>query len=104
MVAIILCSVVPRYVHHNEMSSFFSSILFTDIYFFGLSDLDVFVFQNKNNAADPATIPEGTLVTHKLIDGTGVSFPAMNIMALQSHPEASPSLMILIWVSNLLKR
>ncbi|XP_074281497.1 carbamoyl phosphate synthase small chain, chloroplastic [Silene latifolia] len=49
--------------------------------------------QNHNYAVDPATLPEGVEVTHvNLNDGScaGLAFPAMNIMSLQYHPEASP--------------
>uniref|UniRef100_A0A7N0TSV7 Carbamoyl phosphate synthase small chain, chloroplastic n=1 Tax=Kalanchoe fedtschenkoi TaxID=63787 RepID=A0A7N0TSV7_KALFE len=49
--------------------------------------------QNHNYAVDPATLPEGVEVTHiNLNDGTcaGLAFPAMKIMSLQYHPEASP--------------
>ena len=49
--------------------------------------------QNHNYAVDPATLPEGVEVTHiNLNDGTcaGLSFPAMNAMSIQYHPESSP--------------
>ncbi|KAM7276709.1 hypothetical protein ACFE04_018575 [Oxalis oulophora] len=49
--------------------------------------------QNHNYAVDPATLPEGTEVTHvNLNDGScaGLAYPAMKIMSLQYHPEASP--------------
>lgn len=49
--------------------------------------------QNHNYAVDPATLPEGVEVTHiNLNDGTcaGLAFPAMKVMSLQYHPEASP--------------
>ncbi|EFH38516.1 hypothetical protein ARALYDRAFT_920999 [Arabidopsis lyrata subsp. lyrata] len=49
--------------------------------------------QNHNYAVDPASLPSGVEVTHvNLNDGScaGLSFPAMNVMSLQYHPEASP--------------
>ncbi|KAI4364980.1 hypothetical protein MLD38_021009 [Melastoma candidum] len=49
--------------------------------------------QNHNYAVDPDSLPEGVEVTHiNLNDGScaGLSFPAMNLMSLQYHPEASP--------------
>ncbi|KFK36074.1 hypothetical protein AALP_AA4G074000 [Arabis alpina] len=49
--------------------------------------------QNHNYAVDPASLPEGVEVTHvNLNDGScaGLSYPAMNVMSLQYHPEASP--------------
>ncbi|GAB2219711.1 hypothetical protein Droror1_Dr00007348 [Drosera rotundifolia] len=49
--------------------------------------------QNHNYAVDPASLPDGIEVTHiNLNDGTcaGLAFPALNIMSLQYHPEASP--------------
>lgn len=49
--------------------------------------------QNHNYAVDPTTLPEGVEVTHiNLNDGTcaGLSFPAMNAMSIQYHPESSP--------------
>lgn len=49
--------------------------------------------QNHNYAVDPSSLPEGVKVTHiNLNDGScaGLSFPALNIMSLQYHPEASP--------------
>ncbi|KAF9601265.1 hypothetical protein IFM89_018375 [Coptis chinensis] len=49
--------------------------------------------QNHNFAIDPASLPEGVEVTHiNLNDGTcaGMAFPALNVMSLQYHPEASP--------------
>ncbi|KAJ0241297.1 Carbamoyl-phosphate synthase small subunit [Hirschfeldia incana] len=49
--------------------------------------------QNHNYAVDPASLPGGVEVTHvNLNDGScaGLSFPAMNVMSLQYHPEASP--------------
>lgn len=49
--------------------------------------------QNHNYAVDPTTLPEGVEVTHiNLNDGTcaGLAFPAMKVMSLQYHPEASP--------------
>ncbi|KAK6936544.1 Carbamoyl-phosphate synthase small subunit, N-terminal domain [Dillenia turbinata] len=49
--------------------------------------------QNHNYAVDPASLPEGVEVTHvNLNDGScaGLAFPAINIMSLQYHPEASP--------------
>ncbi|XP_056855795.1 carbamoyl-phosphate synthase small chain, chloroplastic isoform X2 [Raphanus sativus] len=49
--------------------------------------------QNHNYAVDPASLPGGVQVTHvNLNDGScaGLSFPAMNVMSLQYHPEASP--------------
>ncbi|KAF9593338.1 hypothetical protein IFM89_021742 [Coptis chinensis] len=49
--------------------------------------------QNHNYAVDPASLPEGVEVTHvNLNDGScaGLAFPALNIMSLQYHPEASP--------------
>lgn len=60
-------------------------------------DLDWFYlygfWQNHNYAVDPASLPSGVEVTHvNLNDGScaGLSFPAMNVMSLQYHPEASP--------------
>lgn len=50
-------------------------------------------WQNHNYAVDPASLPGGVEVTHvNLNDGScaGLSFPAMNVMSLQYHPEASP--------------
>ncbi|KAF8377167.1 hypothetical protein HHK36_030540 [Tetracentron sinense] len=49
--------------------------------------------QNHNYAVDPASLPGGVEVTHvNLNDGScaGLAFPALNIMSLQYHPEASP--------------
>ncbi|KAK9285195.1 hypothetical protein L1049_024383 [Liquidambar formosana] len=49
--------------------------------------------QNHNYAVDPESLPPGVEVTHvNLNDGScaGLAFPAMNIMSLQYHPEASP--------------
>uniref|UniRef100_A0A1J3JCB1 carbamoyl-phosphate synthase (glutamine-hydrolyzing) n=1 Tax=Noccaea caerulescens TaxID=107243 RepID=A0A1J3JCB1_NOCCA len=49
--------------------------------------------QNHNYAVDPATLPGGVEVTHvNLNDGScaGLSYPSMNVMSLQYHPEASP--------------
>ncbi|CAF2139099.1 unnamed protein product [Brassica rapa] len=49
--------------------------------------------QNHNYAVDPASLPGGVEVTHvNLNDGScaGLSYPAMNVMSLQYHPEASP--------------
>lgn len=49
--------------------------------------------QNHNYAVDPQSLPEGVQVTHiNLNDGScaGLAFPALNIMSLQYHPEASP--------------
>ncbi|KAJ6347916.1 hypothetical protein OIU76_004414 [Salix suchowensis] len=49
--------------------------------------------QNHNYAVDPASLPEGVEVTHvNLNDGScaGLAFPALNVMSLQYHPEASP--------------
>ncbi|XVE86594.1 hypothetical protein DITRI_Ditri18aG0046000 [Diplodiscus trichospermus] len=49
--------------------------------------------QNHNYAVDPASLPEGVKVTHvNLNDGScaGLAYPALNIMSLQYHPEASP--------------
>ncbi|WCJ31113.1 Carbamoyl-phosphate synthase small chain [Euphorbia peplus] len=49
--------------------------------------------QNHNYAVDPASLPEGVEVTHiNLNDGScaGLAYPALNIMFLQYHPEASP--------------
>lgn len=49
--------------------------------------------QNHNYAVDPASLPDGVEVTHvNLNDGScaGLAFPALNIMSLQYHPEASP--------------
>ncbi|XP_022750971.1 carbamoyl-phosphate synthase small chain, chloroplastic-like isoform X1 [Durio zibethinus] len=49
--------------------------------------------QNHNYAVDPASLPEGVEVTHvNLNDGScaGLAYPALNIMSLQYHPEASP--------------
>lgn len=49
--------------------------------------------QNHNYAVDPESLPEGVQVTHiNLNDGScaGLAFPALNVMSLQYHPEASP--------------
>ncbi|KAI3866022.1 hypothetical protein MKW92_028628 [Papaver armeniacum] len=49
--------------------------------------------QNHNYAVDPESLPEGVQVTHiNLNDDScaGLAFPALNIMSLQYHPEASP--------------
>ncbi|XWS33199.1 hypothetical protein CRYUN_Cryun22dG0058800 [Craigia yunnanensis] len=49
--------------------------------------------QNHNYAVDPASLPDGVEVTHvNLNDGScaGLAYPALNIMSLQYHPEASP--------------
>ncbi|KAK2654240.1 hypothetical protein Ddye_014096 [Dipteronia dyeriana] len=49
--------------------------------------------QNHNYAVDPITLPKGVEVTHvNLNDGTcaGLTYPALNVMSLQYHPEASP--------------
>ncbi|ESR33776.1 hypothetical protein KPL70_026317 [Citrus sinensis] len=49
--------------------------------------------QNHNYAVDPATLPKGVEVTHiNLNDGTcaGLAYPALNVMSLQYHLEASP--------------
>ncbi|KAH1079928.1 hypothetical protein J1N35_019689 [Gossypium stocksii] len=49
--------------------------------------------QNHNYAVDPASLPEGVEVTHvNLNDGScaGLAYPALSIMSLQYHPEASP--------------
>ncbi|MBA0735270.1 hypothetical protein Gogos_019134 [Gossypium gossypioides] len=49
--------------------------------------------QNHNYAVDPASLPEGVEVTHvNLNDGScaGLAYPALNVMSLQYHPEASP--------------
>ncbi|XP_061950580.1 carbamoyl-phosphate synthase small chain, chloroplastic-like [Populus nigra] len=49
--------------------------------------------QNHNYAVDPASLPKGVEVTHiNLNDGScaGLAFPALNVMSLQYHPEASP--------------
>ncbi|CAM8912409.1 unnamed protein product [Rhodiola kirilowii] len=49
--------------------------------------------QNHNYAVDPTTLPKGVEVTHiNLNDGTcaGLAFPAMKLMSIQYHPEASP--------------
>lgn len=49
--------------------------------------------QNHNYAVDPASLPEGVEVTHiNLNDGScaGLAFPALKLMSLQYHPEASP--------------
>ncbi|CAN7040335.1 hypothetical protein BRARA_B01864 [Brassica rapa] len=49
--------------------------------------------QNHNYAVDPASLPGGVEETHvNLNDGScaGLSYPAMNVMSLQYHPEASP--------------
>lgn len=51
------------------------------------------ILQNHNYAVDPASLPEGVEVTHiNLNDGScaGLAYPALNIMSLQYHPEASP--------------
>ncbi|CAI0428414.1 unnamed protein product [Linum tenue] len=49
--------------------------------------------QNHNYAVDPASLPQGVEVTHvNLNDGScaGLAFPALKVMSLQYHPEASP--------------
>lgn len=49
--------------------------------------------QNHNFAVDPGSLPEGVEVTHiNLNDGScaGLAYPALRIMSLQYHPEASP--------------
>ncbi|KAI4371633.1 hypothetical protein MLD38_009960 [Melastoma candidum] len=49
--------------------------------------------QNHNYAVDPDSLPEGVEVTHiNLNNGScaRLAFPAMNLMSLQYHPEASP--------------
>ncbi|KAL5709066.1 carbamoyl-phosphate synthase (glutamine-hydrolyzing) [Ranunculus cassubicifolius] len=49
--------------------------------------------QNHNYAVDPESLPEGVEITHvNLNDGScaGLAFPALNVMSLQYHPEASP--------------
>ncbi|KAJ7553272.1 hypothetical protein O6H91_06G090500 [Diphasiastrum complanatum] len=49
--------------------------------------------QNHNYAVDIASLPEGVEVTHiNLNDGTcaGLTIPAMKVMSIQYHPEASP--------------
>ncbi|PIA54285.1 hypothetical protein AQUCO_00900674v1 [Aquilegia coerulea] len=49
--------------------------------------------QNHNYAVDPVSLPEGIEVTHvNLNDGScaGLAFPALSVMSLQYHPEASP--------------
>ncbi|XVF14972.1 hypothetical protein REPUB_Repub09cG0107600 [Reevesia pubescens] len=51
--------------------------------------------QNHNYAVDPASLPEGLEATHiNLNDGScaglAAAYPALNIMSLQYHPEASP--------------
>ncbi|TYH99415.1 hypothetical protein ES332_A11G064800v1 [Gossypium tomentosum] len=49
--------------------------------------------QNHNYAVDPASLREGVEVTHvNLNDGScaGLAYPALSIMSLQYHPEASP--------------
>ncbi|CAI0554825.1 unnamed protein product [Linum tenue] len=49
--------------------------------------------QNHNYAVDPTSLPEGVEVTHvNLNDGScaGLAFPALKVMSLQYHPEASP--------------
>ncbi|XP_042476343.1 carbamoyl-phosphate synthase small chain, chloroplastic-like isoform X4 [Macadamia integrifolia] len=48
---------------------------------------------NHNYAVDHASLPEGVEVTHvNLNDGScaGLAFPALKVMTLQYHPEASP--------------
>lgn len=61
-----------------------------------VNSLGLFLFpppQNHNFAVDPATLPEGVEVTHvNLNDGTcaGLTFPAMQAMSIQYHPESSP--------------
>ncbi|PPD84413.1 hypothetical protein GOBAR_DD18653 [Gossypium barbadense] len=50
-------------------------------------------YRNHNYAVDPASLPEGVEVTHvNLNDGScaGLAYPALSIMSLQYHPEASP--------------
>jgi carbamoyl-phosphate synthase small subunit len=49
--------------------------------------------QNHNFAVDPASLPEGAVVTHiNLNDGTcaGLAVPASSALSIQYHPEASP--------------
>ncbi|CAN1844598.1 Carbamoyl-phosphate synthase small chain, chloroplastic [Linum perenne] len=49
--------------------------------------------QNHNYAVDPASLPEGVEVTHINLNDescAGLAFPAMKVMSLQYHPEASP--------------
>ncbi|KAI3952945.1 hypothetical protein MKX01_028637 [Papaver californicum] len=49
--------------------------------------------QNHNYAVDPASLPEGVQLTHVNLNDqscAGLAFPALNIMSLQYHPEASP--------------
>lgn len=49
--------------------------------------------QNHNFAVDPTTLPAGVEVSHiNLNDGTcaGLVAPALNLMTIQYHPEASP--------------
>ncbi|KAF5185209.1 Carbamoyl-phosphate synthase small chain [Thalictrum thalictroides] len=49
--------------------------------------------QNHSFAIDPASLPNGVEVTHvNLNDGTcaGIAYPALNVMSIQYHPEASP--------------
>ena len=55
--------------------------------------MQLVMWQNHNYAVDPASLPEGVEVTHiNLNDGScaGLAFPALNVMSLQYHPEASP--------------
>ncbi|KAI3933507.1 hypothetical protein MKW92_036415 [Papaver armeniacum] len=49
--------------------------------------------ENHNYAVDPDTLPEGAQMTHINLNDkscAGLAFPALNIMSLQYHPEASP--------------
>ncbi|KAI3932713.1 hypothetical protein MKW98_012684 [Papaver atlanticum] len=49
--------------------------------------------QNHNYAVDPDSLPEGAQMTHINLNDkscAGLAFPALNIMSLQYHPEASP--------------
>ena len=49
--------------------------------------------QNHGFAVDPASLPEGVVVTHiSLFDGTneGIAAPAQRAFSVQYHPEASP--------------
>ena len=74
--------------------SFSSDVFKVALYLLGcVFTLEFMIWQNHNYAVDPASLPEGVQVTHvNLNDGScaGLAYPALNIMSLQYHPEASP--------------
>ena len=74
--------------------SFSSDVFKVALYLLGcVFTLKFMIWQNHNYAVDPASLPEGVEVTHvNLNDGScaGLAYPALNIMSLQYHPEASP--------------